>query len=186
MLIMRFANGDLKRLLDTLDIEQLTGPDSGQETADFIKDEYSEFIVKKKNLRLEEALYDTDRLRKNGEGLVQYIARRKDRFNKLQKEGWTIPDDVKGYLLYRDAHLPDRARELIELWTHGSYDWELMQQTLKKLERPVPGAAVGNGTRSRLIGFQEELAEFDEREERAAVYHNSISNGAARRRKTSL
>ena len=95
LIIMRYAKGDLKRLLDTLDIDQLTAPESGQDTADFIKSEYSEYIVKKKNLRLEEALYDTDRLRKNGEGLVQYIARRKDRFNKLQKEGWTIPDDIK-------------------------------------------------------------------------------------------
>ena len=105
-------------------------------------------------------------------------SRRKDRFNKLHKEGWTIPEDVKGYLLYRGAHLPDKSKELIELWTGGSYDWTVMQQNMKKLERPIPGVAYGDGTRTRLIGFQEDLAEHDERVRGGSIFHNSASNGA--------
>ena len=154
----------------------MTSEDSGQQTADFIKREYSEFIVKKKNLRLEEALYDTDRLRKNGEGLVNYIARRKDRFNKLQKEGWTIPDDVKGYLLYRDAHLPEKARELIEMWTKGEYDWENMQVHMKALERLTPGPQNGNQPRTRMlgmVGFQESVNDMSGNPNPQPVYVNS-------------
>ena len=122
LIIMNYTKGDLRRLLDNLDMEQLTHQDSGEKTYNYIEKEYSEYIVSKKPLRVEEAFYDPDRCRKKGEGFISYIARRKDRFNKLQKEGWQVPDDVKGYLLYRDAHLPDKAKELIEMWTGGEYD----------------------------------------------------------------
>ena len=130
-------------------------------------------------MRIEEAFYDPERCRKKGEGLISYISRRKDRFNKLHKEGWTIPEDVKGYLLYRDAHLPDKCRELIELWTGGAYDWTQMQLNLKKLERPVPGAFGGDHSRTRMIGFQEDIGEVDGRTSRGGIYHNSLSTAGA-------
>ena len=179
LIIMNYAKGDLKRLLDNLELAELTEKESGQKAFEYIKGEYSEYIVCKKPLRIEEAFYDPERCRKKGEGIISYISRRKDRFNKLQKEGWTIPEDVKGYLLYRDAHLPDKCRELIELWTAGSYDWTLMQQNLKKLERPVPGVAQGDHSRTRLIGFQEDIGETDGRTSRGGIYHNSVSTPGA-------
>ena len=82
---MHDSKGDLRALLDNLDIDELTTSDSGQVVLDYIKAEYSEYIVSKKPLRVEEAFYDHDRCRKKGEGLIPYIARRKDRFNKLQE-----------------------------------------------------------------------------------------------------
>ena len=136
-------------------------------------------LFRKKTLRLEEAFYDTDRLRKKGEGLVSYIARRKDRFNKLKKEGWTIPDDVKGYLLYRDAHLPEKCRELIELWTGGEYDWEEMQRWMKKLERTVPGPQHGDLPRTRLIGFQASIDDMENYPKQGNIYYNSHSSEQA-------
>ena len=175
LIIMHYAKGDLRRLLDNLELDELTSKESGQKTFDYVKSEYSEYIISKKPLRIEEAFYDNERCRKKGEGMITYISRRKDRFNKLHKEGWTIPEDVKGYLLYRDAHLPDKSKELIELWTGGSYDWTVMQQNMKKLERPIPGVAYGDGTRTRLIGFQEDLPDHHGG---GSIFHNSASNGA--------
>ena len=178
LIIMNYAKGDLRRLLDNLDIEELTHQDSGQRTFDFVKGEYSEYIVSKKPLRVEEAFYDPERCRKKGEGFISYISRRKDRFNKLQKEGWKIPEDVKGYLLYRDAHLSDKCRDLIDLWTGGEYDWTDMQTQLKKLERPVPGAHGGDHARIRMIGFQEDIAEVDARNARGNIYYGGHSDAA--------
>ena len=104
LIIMNYAKGDLKRLLDNLELAELTEKESGQKAFDYIKGEYSEYIVCKKPLRIEEAFYDPERCRKKAEGLISYISRRKDRFNKLHKEGWTIPDDVK-----RLSVIPRRA-----------------------------------------------------------------------------
>ena len=57
-------------------------------------------------------------------------------------------------MLYRDANLPEKARELVELWSKGVYDWDEMQQWLKHLERPIPGPPnPSGGTKVRMIGF---------------------------------
>ena len=176
LIIMNYAKGDLRRLIDNLDIAELTQKESGRKTLEYIKGEYSEYIVDKKPLRIEEAFYDPERCRKKSEGLISYIARRKDRFNKLGKEGWSIPDEVKGYLLYRDAHLPDKCRELIELWTEGSYDWTEMQKHLKKLERPIPGVHnTGDHQKTRLIGYQEDTNLSINGETVPEIYHTGTS-----------
>ena len=177
MIIMNYAKGDLKRLLDNLDLEALTARESGETVFDFVKSEYSEYMVCKKPLRIEEVFYDPERCRKKGEGMVSYISRRKDRFNKLGKEGWTIPDDVKGYLLYRDAHLVDKCRELIEMWSEGDYAWTRMQQLLKKLERPIPGVTQGA---TRLIGYQTDGSHTEGNSPTQGVYHNDSSQQAER------
>ena len=91
--------------------------------------------------------------------MVTYIARRRTRFEKLKKEGWTIPEKEKGYFLYRDSNLPEKARELVEIWSGGEYDWDSMCKFLRKLERPVPGATVHGGQHTRLLGFNEDESE---------------------------
>ena len=59
---------------------------------------------------------------------------------KLAKEGWEVPSLAKGYILLKDAHLPDKARDLIEMWSGGVYEYADMQKWLKRLERPIPGS----------------------------------------------
>ena len=39
----------------------------------------------------------------------------------------------------RDANLPHKARDLIEMWSGEEYDYEKMQRYAKVLERPIPG-----------------------------------------------
>ena len=80
------------------------------------------------------AIYDKDVPRKKSESMLQYCSRRDKLCKKSAKEGWSIPDVAKGYILFRDAHLPDKARDLIEMWSTGDYDYAKMQQYLKKLE----------------------------------------------------
>ena len=102
-----------------------------------IQSEYAEYIVAKKPIRINEALYDADRCRRKGEGMIYYYARRRTRFNKLQAEGEAIPDDIKGCLLYRVSNFPDKARKLIEIWTDGDYEWEDVKKNQRRLERPI-------------------------------------------------
>ena len=85
--------------------------------------------------------------------MIAYCARRKTHFVKLKKEGWDVPDDLKAYMLYCDANLPEKARELVELWSKGLYKWEDMQLHFKHLERPILGPPSLGGTKTRMIGF---------------------------------
>jgi hypothetical protein len=56
LIIMQYTRGDLRQLIDTLDLEELTREDSGDKTYEYIKREYSEYMVSKKPLRLEESV----------------------------------------------------------------------------------------------------------------------------------
>jgi hypothetical protein len=91
LLIMQYAAGELRQLLDNLDLEELTQEDSGMKTLEYIKKQYSEFIVAKKPVRIEEAFYDADRCRRRGEGLLTYITRRKRAFHKVIKRRLGYP-----------------------------------------------------------------------------------------------
>ena len=88
--------------------------------------------------------------------MISYIARRKDRFLKLEKEEFKVPDEMREYLLYRDANLPERCRELVDMWTGGKWELEKMESSLKQLERPAPGSYQDGSSKTRLIGFMEE------------------------------
>ena len=54
-----------------------------------------------------------------------------------------------------------------------------MQQNLKKLERPVPGIAQGDHSRTRLVGYQEDLGHTDGQTSRGGIYHTGTSTPGA-------
>ena len=70
-------------------------------------------------------------------------------WKKLDKEGWKIPPLPKGYITLRDARLGDSARDLLETWIKGDYDYDTIVEGLRKLERPI----AGSGGRTRVIGW---------------------------------
>ena len=84
--------------------------------------------------------------------MLQSCIRRDKLFNQLAKAGLDIPSTANGYILLRDVHLPETARDLIEMWTSGNYEYAEMQKYFKRLERPVLGAG---GTRIMgRVGFE--------------------------------
>jgi len=154
MTILGFANGDLKLIINELEIENLTADDSGQQVLKHILASYAEYMEKKLPQVIENGIYDKDVSRRRNEGMLPYCIRRDKLFKQLEKEGWTIPAEAKGYILLRDSHLPEKARDLIEMWSGGDYTYPGMQKYLKKLERPVPGS--GGQRITGLIGFVDE------------------------------
>ena len=130
--ILQNTSGSLNEIIyHGLDNDAITSQESGEKVLTLVKEAFSEFLDSKLPQRIEESFYNNDRFRKRDESMITYIARRKDRFKKLQKEGFELPDKAKAYLLYRDATLPERSRELVEMWTQGEYDYEPMQKALK-------------------------------------------------------
>ena len=159
MTILNFAQGDLKIIINELEIEEFCDDDSGNVVLKHIIHSYSEFVEKKLPAAIESCFFDKDLPRSRNEHMLQYVLRRDKLFKKLSKEGWTIPEEVKAYILLRDAHLPDKARDLIEMWTGGVYEYAEMQKYLKRLERPTPG---GGARITGLCGFEEDEPQEDE------------------------
>ena len=170
LIMLQNSSGDLKLLINELDIEDLTAEDSGEKVLKHIQSAYAEYLEKKLPQAIEACFYDSNISRRKGESMLAYVMRRDTLFKKLAKEGWTVPDEAKAYLLLRDAHLPDKAKELIEMWTNGAYRYSEMQKLLKKLERPVPGS--GHLRLTGLAGFLEgeSSASAGEREDLTSSY----------------
>ena len=72
--------------------------------------------------------------------------------NDMGRRGCQLPPNFRGYIILRDALLTDRAWDIVEQWTEGSYDQEKVIAALKRLERPRPG---GGGTTMGFSGFEE-------------------------------
>ena len=86
------------------------------------------------------AFIDAKFLKRDGnEGMVQYVSRKKTLFNELSRAKCDLPDLAKGYIMLRDARLPDRAWDMVDGWTYGSYKLADVSNALRKLERPIPG-----------------------------------------------
>ena len=52
---MQYASGDLKAIINELDIDELIAKDSGDKVIRLIEKEYAEYMVDKKPIRFEEA-----------------------------------------------------------------------------------------------------------------------------------
>ena len=68
MTILQYADGDLKVLINELDIHTLTSDDSGQLVYDHVKDAFEEYIDKPLPLATENCLFSADGKRRKGEG----------------------------------------------------------------------------------------------------------------------
>ena len=64
--------------------------------------------------------------------MLQYISRKKTLINDLEKAECPLPSQFKGYMLLRDARLPQKT---LDTWSHGDYDYDVVACNLRKLER---------------------------------------------------
>ena len=173
MTILHYSSGDLKVIINELEVDVLCADDSGEVVLKHIQSQYMEYLEKKLPQKIEQCFFDRDLARKKGESMLQYCTRRNTLFKQLAKEGWEIPELPKGYILLRDANLPDKARDLIEMWSGGIYNYTEMQQYLKRLERPMPGS--GGMRLTGLTAFLD-LETEEEEESQTFMMHGSDSD----------
>ena len=98
MTILNYASGDLKGIINELEVSELTSDQSGDITFKHVQAAYREYTEKKLPQAIEQAIFDKDTPRRKGEGMLQYCTRREQLFKKLKKEGCDLPDTAKGYI----------------------------------------------------------------------------------------
>jgi len=139
MTILHYAGGDLKLIINELDVETLTHEQGGERVKEHVLDSFKEYLDKKLPKAMERALFSNDAKRHRGETMIQYISRKKTLLNELDRAKCPLPSNAKGYLMLRDAGLPEKAWDTVETWTHGAYELPEIVTSLRKLERPIPG-----------------------------------------------
>ena len=88
---------------------------------------------------MERALFAHESKRHHKESMVQYVARKRTLLNELTRAKCELPSVALGYIMLRDANLPERSWDTVETWTKGTYELQEIATALRRLERPVPG-----------------------------------------------
>ena len=133
MTILQYCDGDLKVLVNELDIDTLTSEDSGQRVYEHVREAYEEFINKPMTQAIESCLFGSDVRRRRGEGMIMYCSRKNTMFKELERAKVVLPNEFKGYILMRDAQIGPRAWDTINGWTRQSHDYKTIMSCLKKL-----------------------------------------------------
>jgi hypothetical protein len=174
MTILHYAYGDLKILINELDIEELTSDYSGETVFKHIHNSYSEYFHRKLPKAMEQSIFDDKANRHSGESMLQFTSRKRALLKKLDKAECKLPSTAKGYLLLRGAKLSDRAWDMVETWLQGNYEENDVIDALKKLERPVPGRAGA----THLCGFvDDEDPAMHTRNDEGGVFFGQTSDG---------
>jgi len=139
MTILHYSQGDLKLIINELEVEILTSDHGGQRVWNHIQEAYLEHLDKKLPKAMERALFSPEGRRQKHESMVQYVARKKTLLAEPTRAKCPLPSNALGYILLRDAHLPERAWDTIDNWCKGEYDLATVATNLRKLERPIPG-----------------------------------------------
>ena len=71
--------------------------------------------------------------------MVQYVVRKTTLMKELDKAKCVLPSNAKGYIMQRDAGLPEKAWDTLEVWNKAEYELKDVQNGLRRLERPAPG-----------------------------------------------
>jgi len=74
MTILHYAYGDLKILINELDIDELTSATSGETVFKHVLNTYKEYLQKKLPKAMEQAIFDDKGNRHGGESMLQYTS----------------------------------------------------------------------------------------------------------------
>ena len=96
MTLLTYAQGDLKLLINELDIDTLTSESSGQTVFDHVKANYLEYLDKKMPKAIERLLFDPASKRQRNESMLQYISRKRTLLGELDRCKCALPDNAKG------------------------------------------------------------------------------------------
>eukprot|EP00971_Amphidinium_carterae_P150467 2982975-Amphidinium_carterae.1 len=99
------ASGELRSLLSTLDLDEITNDDGGDRVIKFVQKQFQWVLVRSLPRLFEEAVYSQGGQRSRGETFVTYTARKMLLFQKLEKEGCPLPSLARGIMMLNHAHL---------------------------------------------------------------------------------
>ena len=111
LVIMTYATKDLRVIINELDIETLTGEDSGETVHKHIANSFQWYADRKLAKATEAAIFDKKAERQKGESFLMYCTRKHILLKEFEKQfEW---EQFKGYMLLRGAHLSERAADAL-------------------------------------------------------------------------
>ena len=131
--VLRALSGFARASLDDMAIEKITSDQGVDNILAALTEIFEPHLEQAMPRAFERAVCRA--LRGRDEGLLQYIVAQEQLFSELKREGVALPDEVKGYVLFRFARLSEAQEDMIKSWTSGSYGYQDIVKNLRKLEK---------------------------------------------------
>ena len=156
--LMAAATGELRQVMASVELDDLTGEDGAEKLLKTVKEEYAWSLSRSLPLKLEAALYSQGCRRQAGESLVSFTAKKLALFKELERAGCSLPDVCKGLILCRDASLPKADVDAVHYWLKGDYQLSAVLEAVRRLDRPMTsGSQVSSGP--KVYALEEEGVE---------------------------
>ena len=132
--LLRSLSG-IARAADSLDFEKITDKKGGANLMACLKEQFAPHLELSMPRAFERAIYGQPRSHK--ESIQEYLIRCERNFVLLEKEGVQLPDQAKGYVIFRQAALTEGQELRFGAWANGQYDKATVISCLRKLDKVV-------------------------------------------------
>lgn len=140
--LLRVLTGMARVAVEEMPFEEIACEDGLRNVMGRLKDFFQPHLEVSLPRAFENAVYGQPRTSKEGFG--EYIARMDRGFNRLAKEGVSLPESAQGYIVYRQAGLSEAQDQRFLVWSDGKYDRSSVVKALRKLDKVVKERGKGN------------------------------------------
>ena len=99
MIILNYAQGDLRLIINELDISVLTSEDGDRRVLDHVRESYQEYLEKRLPKAMERAIFSPEGRRGRSETMIQYVARKRTLLQELSRVKCELPQQALGYIM---------------------------------------------------------------------------------------
>ena len=156
--LVRQLSGAAKAAADEVPVEEVVSEQGVEHVLKKLREHYQPHLETSMPKAFEKAVYGESRRAREPFG--EYIIRMEAGFRELQDEGVKLGDDVKGYIIYRQANLSQAQDDQIVNWAQGKYERSDIIKALRKLEKVTKERGVTkNYATTEVLGSDAEVEE---------------------------
>ena len=131
--VLRQLSGSARAAADEISVEDLKKEDGVSRIVRKLKEHFQPHLESAMPKAFERPVYGE--ARKSRETMQDYIIRLDKAFKELGDEGVKLGEDVRGYIIFRQAALSQTQEDQVTTWTQGKYDRETVVRALRRLEK---------------------------------------------------
>ena len=131
--LLRHLKGSARAAADEIPLEVIQSEGGAKAIMTRLREHYLPHLESAVPRAFEAAIYGE--ARKSKESIQDYLIRMDRAFKELKDESVTLPEIVKGYIIYRQASLTSVQEDQLTTWTAGDFEREKVIRALRKLEK---------------------------------------------------
>ncbi|CAJ1450668.1 unnamed protein product, partial [Effrenium voratum] len=133
-------SGNARAVADTLEFEDVAREAGVKNITKLLREHLAPHLETSLPRAFEAAVYSlwtTGQQSSSKEEFQEYLIRMENNFNKLRKEGVSLPEQAEGYTIYRQAALFENPDMRVTIWTESRFERGVIVAALGKFDKVV-------------------------------------------------